>query len=150
MSSMFIVIFVGFVIVVAVLGYFGHLAAKRRREALAELARRLGFRFDPLTRRGAPHWGEPFELFRRGNQYGTKNHLTGMWRGLAARDTGLQREADRLAVPAEVFDYTYYTESRDSKGNRPGPRAPRGVSGHHDQTRLGLPRVLRVHRRRRH
>jgi hypothetical protein len=116
MPGTFIIIFIGFIVLVAVLGYFGHLAAKRRREALAELAHRLGFRFDPLKRSGAPHWGGPFELFRRGHQYGTKNHLAGMWRGLATRETGLQSDADRPAVPAEIFDYTYYTESTDSKG----------------------------------
>jgi len=117
MPGLFIVIFVCIFaagIVFAVMHYF---AEKRRREGLATLAARLGFSFDPTKRRGAPHWAGGFELFRRGRQYGVKNHMAGAWRGLSVRDVGLQPQADQISVPAEVFDYTYYTESTDSKGN---------------------------------
>lgn len=94
---MFFVLFIALVIVGAV---FGRLAAKRRREELTALARRLGFSFDPTKRSGRPYWGEPFELFRRSNPYETKNHLCGEWHEL----------------PAAAFDYTYYSESTNSKG----------------------------------
>jgi len=98
--SLFIVLFVGVFALVIVLGIFGYLAEKRRREGLLTLAHRLGFTFDPMKRSGAPPWGGPFELFQRARQYGTKNHLRGAWR----------------ERPTEIFDYTYYTESTDSKG----------------------------------
>ncbi len=115
-STVLVLFFAVFALVI-VLGILGFLAERRRREGLAALARRLGFSFDALKRSGAPGWGGPFELFRRAHQYGTKNHLAGMWRGLVARETGLQPEADRIAVATEVFEYTYYTESTDSKGS---------------------------------
>jgi len=117
MPGLFIVIFVCFVAAAIVFGIMAYLREKRRREALAILARQLGFSFDPTKRHGAPHWAGDFELFRRGHRYGTKNHMAGAWRGLSVRDVGLQPQADQLSVPAEVFDYTYYTESTDSKGN---------------------------------
>jgi len=112
----FIIIFIGVIALVGVLAYFGYKAEKKRREALAALAARLGFSFDATKRGGAPHWGDPFELFRRGHRYGTKNHMRGMWTGLASREHGLQTDTARVGVPTEIFDYTYYTESTDSKG----------------------------------
>jgi len=116
MPGTVIAIFIGVVALIIVLGYFGYLAEKKRREGLAALAARLGFAFDPAKHNGAPHWGDPFELFRRGHRYGTKNHLRGAWDGLAAPESQLQPDLGRVEVPADVFDYTYYTESRDSKG----------------------------------
>jgi len=100
MPNMVIVIFIAIVVLIIVLAIRGHLAEKKRREELALLAARLGFTYNPAKRRGRPAWGTPFELFRRANQYGTANHMRGAWQDL----------------PVEVFDYTYYTESRDSKG----------------------------------
>ncbi|MBN1917936.1 MAG: hypothetical protein JW889_08520 [Verrucomicrobia bacterium] len=117
MPGGFIAIFIGIVALIAVLGYFGYQAEKKRREGLAALAAHLGLSFDPAKRSGAPHWGDPFELFRRGHRYGTKNHLYGAWDGLVALESQLQPHLSRVRVPAEVFDYTYYTESRNSKGH---------------------------------
>jgi hypothetical protein len=117
MPTLFIIAFIVCLTLAVVGGILIHLANKRRREALAAFAARLGFSFDPTKHRGAPHWGGQFELFRRAHQYGVKNHMAGMWQGLAASEAGLQSEADRIGVPVEVFDYTYYTQSSDSKGN---------------------------------
>lgn len=119
---MFFVLFIALVIVGAV---FGRLAAKMRRDELTALARRLGFSFDPTKRSGRPPWGEPFELFRRNNPSGIKNHLHGLWKGLSrAESRGLSRgdsrgmpRADSRGMPANIFDYTYYSESTNSKGH---------------------------------
>jgi hypothetical protein len=117
MPGFFIAILVCIFAGAIVLGIFAYLREKRRREGLAALAAHLGFSFDPTKHRGSPHWAGEFELFRRGHRYGTKNHMAGAWNGLSVRDVGLQPQAEELSVPAEVFDYTYYTESTDSKGH---------------------------------
>ncbi len=101
MPPIVVIVFFLFIVLVIVGAVLGHRAAKRRREELAALARRLGLRFDPTERDGRPYWGEPFELFRRNNPYETQNHLRGTWHDM----------------PADVFDYTYYSESTDSDGN---------------------------------
>ena len=82
-------------------------AKKRRRRKFLALALRLGFSFDPVKRSGRPPWGEPFELFRRGSALDTKNHLTGHIRGRS----GIQS----MDLPAEVFDFAYRTELRQTK-----------------------------------
>jgi len=111
-----IAIFIGIMVLIVVLGYFGYVAEKKRREGLAALAAKLGFAFDPTKQYSAPPWCDPFELFRRGHRYGTKNYLYGAWGGLVPPESLLQPHIGRVEVPVEVFDYTYYTESRDSKG----------------------------------
>jgi hypothetical protein len=141
MPPIVVMFFVLFVVLAIVAAVVRHLAAKMRRDELTALARRLGFSFDPTKRRGRPPWGEPFELFRRNNPYGIKNHLHGEWRGLSraesrglsraesrglsrAESRGLSRgdsrgmpRADSRGMPANIFDYTYYSESTNSKGH---------------------------------
>jgi hypothetical protein len=117
MSSLVVLAFVVIVALIIVGGVTGFLAEKKRREALAVLAQRLGFGFDPTQRSGAPAWAGPFELFKRGHRYGTKNHVSGNWAGLVPPASQVQPHLGRVEVPLDVFDYTYYTESHDSKGH---------------------------------
>jgi type II secretory pathway pseudopilin PulG len=116
MPSLVVFFVVAVVALVIVAGLMNYRAEKKRREALAALAQRLGLRFDPAQRSGAPGWAEPFELFKRGHRYGTKNHLSGSWAGLVAPESQLQPRLGRVEVPLDALDYTYYTESHDSKG----------------------------------
>jgi uncharacterized protein DUF3137 len=79
--------------------YFSFQAKKKRRLAFAALGAQLTLTYsedDPYDT-----LAEPFQLFRRGDGRGVENVLSGMWQGLGVR----------------VFDYWYYEESTDSKGN---------------------------------
>ncbi len=90
-------------VVVAVIGGIAlslYLKAKRRQE-LQAFATQHGLQFstsDPFQLLG---W--PFSLFRKGDGRGVENVLWGPWQG---------------GGPVTAFDYWYYTESTDSKGNR--------------------------------
>lgn len=117
MPPIIIVVIVGVIVLAIIGGVMGYRAEKKRREALAALAQRLGFSFDLTQRSGAPAWAGPFELFKRGHRYGTKNHLSGSWAGLVAPESQVQPHLGRVEVPLDIFDYTYYTESTDSKGH---------------------------------
>lgn len=114
-------ILVGFVALVAVLAYVGHLQAKRRREALQLLAAKWGFRFAP---------DKDFSLASR---FGFLEHM----------DDGQRRYAfnvlsgsDADGMPVHIFDYHYETYTRDSKG--------RSRTTHHYFSifTLGLPQHL--------
>ena len=65
-----------FVLLVGVMAYFGHLQEKKRREELAALAERLGFRFDPNNDSSHDDEYAQFEIFRRGHSRVAKNTLT--------------------------------------------------------------------------
>jgi hypothetical protein len=97
-----ILLFVGFLIVVGVLAYLGHLQAKKRREAFQRLADEYGFRFYP----------EKDTSFAR--RYGFLEHM----------DDGSRRYAfnrlsgDVAGQQVNIFDYHYETYSTDSKGRR--------------------------------
>ena len=92
-----------FVVLIAVAGgiaYLGHHLKQRRRQGLAFAAKQLGLRFalaDPFDT-----LLEPFELLRKGEGRGVENVMWGVWGDLECR----------------LFDYWYYEESSDSKGNR--------------------------------
>ncbi|MGZ5291360.1 MAG: hypothetical protein ACXWDS_05575 [Actinomycetota bacterium] len=72
---------------------------RKRREDLARMSRQLGLEYSPEDTRGCLDL--PFALLRRGDGRGTENVLSGDWQGM----------------PLLEFDYWYYEESRDSKGN---------------------------------
>jgi hypothetical protein len=80
--------------------YFSYYLKKKRREELARVASQLGLRysqddlFDLLSL--------PFALLSRGEGRGVENVLSGTWQGIDLKE----------------FDYWYYEETRDSKGNR--------------------------------
>jgi hypothetical protein len=93
-------IFVVFLVVAGGIAYGSYYFKKKRREGLAFAAKQLGMRFaltdpfDTLT--------EPFDLLRKGDGRGVENVMWGEWQGIECR----------------LFDYWYYEESTDSKGNR--------------------------------
>lgn len=95
-----ILVFVLIGAVVALAAYLSFYLAKKRREALAGMARQLGFQYsreDPLDCLGLP-----FALLRKGDGRKLENVIWGTWQQLELRE----------------FDYSYYEESTDSEGRR--------------------------------
>lgn len=92
-------------IVVAVM-YYGYLAAKKRREALAALALELGWRFHPGRDRDHDDEYEHFEIFRRGHSRAAYNTLTGVV------------EIDGRPFPAKMGDFTYKVTQHTGKSTR--------------------------------
>ena len=95
----------GLIIALAVLGAIGaaawsFYAKKKRREELLFIARQLGLSYSAEDKRGC--LGLPFALLQRGDGRGTENVLWGTWQ----------------AIELVEFDYWFYTESTDSRGNR--------------------------------
>ncbi len=84
---------------VGAVAYFGYVAKQKRREGFALMASQLGLEYfseDPYAT-----LSEPFAFFEKGDGRGVENVLSGAWQGLDVR----------------LFDYWYYDESTDSKGN---------------------------------
>jgi hypothetical protein len=73
---------------------------QKRRDELALMALQLGLEYSPADLLGC--LGLPFGLLQKGDGRGTENVLSGTWR----------------EMPLREFDYWYYEESTDSKGNR--------------------------------
>ena len=80
--------------------YLSYLSKKKRREAFATMARQLGLSYAAEDPFGT--LAEPFSLFEKGDGRGLENVMWGTWQGLDLRG----------------FDYWYYDESTDGKGNR--------------------------------
>lgn len=85
-----------------VIAIFGHLQAKKRREALAALANALGLRFDPSKDRSFDDRYRFFDALRWGDDRYAYNIMRGDFDG---RDI-------------VGFDYHYETSSTDSDGDR--------------------------------
>jgi hypothetical protein len=95
--AIIVVLVVAAIVAGAAISY--HLKRKRIRE-LALMARQLGLEFTPDN---SPEClGFPFALLTKGDGRGTENVMWGTWQDLPLRE----------------FDYWYYEESTDSKGNR--------------------------------
>jgi hypothetical protein len=88
--------------VIVVAAVFGHVAAKKRREAMTALAARLGLRFDPSRNRDLARRFQFLDKLRSGENRYAFNVLSGRY-----------RDHDVMA-----FDYHYETHSTDSKGRR--------------------------------
>lgn len=103
MDSALPILIVGvFVVLVIVLAVFGALAAKKRREAFAALATRLGLAFSAERDRDIAERFRFLDRLAQGsNRYGY-NILSGNYGGRSVL----------------AFDYHYETQSHDSKGNR--------------------------------
>ena len=80
--------------------FFSYYLKQKRRQELATMARQLGLEYSPTDTLGC--LGLPFGLLSKGDGRGTENVLWGTWQ----------------SVPVREFDYWYYEESTDSKGNR--------------------------------
>lgn len=96
----FPLLFIGFIALAIAVAVFSYLAKKKRREGFALVATQLGMEYWPEDPFGL--LSEPFALFNRGDGRGIENVLAGPYQSL---DT-------------KAFDYWYYEESTDSKGNR--------------------------------
>jgi hypothetical protein len=96
MDAVFFFILVPLVLaVIGAAAYFGWKAEKKRREALAALAARLGWRFSPDYDRDHDDEYAHFEIFRRGHSRAAFNTLTGVV------------EIDGRAYPAKMGDFRY-------------------------------------------
>ncbi len=97
-----ILIIVGVVALIIVAAVFGHLAAKKRREAMLALADRLGLRFDSNKDHVLAKRYQFLDKLRQGDNRYAFNILSGKY-----------KSHDVMA-----FDYHYETHSTDSKGNQ--------------------------------
>lgn len=79
----------------------GVVAARKRRDALLQLAVRLGLEFHPENDYDLPHQFRFLNKLRQGQNRYAFNRLAGYYRG----------------HPIRVFDFHYETRSSDSKGN---------------------------------
>lgn len=95
-------VIIGFLVLVGVFAYLGHLQAKKRREAFQAIAAELGFSFRPDKDAG----------FAR--RFGFLEHMDDGSRRYAFNILSGQLEGQQ----ANIFDYHYETYSRDSKGRR--------------------------------
>jgi len=102
MSGTTIFFIVAGIILVAGLAILGWLREKKRREALAALAGRLGMTFHPGRDKTLPLRYGFLDALRKGDQRYAFNILTGEHKG----------------YPVTVFDYHYATHSTNSKGQR--------------------------------
>jgi uncharacterized protein DUF3137 len=93
-------IFVLFGLLAAGAGYLAYYLRKKRREELASTAFQLGLEFSADDPFGCLSY--PFALLGKGDGRGTENVMWGVWK----------------EIPVREFDYWYYEESTDSKGNR--------------------------------
>lgn len=92
-------LFIGVAAIVAAI-WVAYYLKKRRREGFALAATQLGLQYAPEDPFGT--LAEPFALFEKGDGRGVENVVWGRWQELDVR----------------LFDYWYYDESTDSKGNR--------------------------------
>ena len=96
----FPLIFIAFVAAAVGVAYLSYLAKKKRREGFALVATQLGMEYWPQDPFGL--LSEPFALFNRGDGRGIENVIAGPYQ----------------SIDTKAFDYWYYEESTDSKGNR--------------------------------
>ena len=95
-------IIVGVIAVIAIVAVLSYLGAQKRRQAMMDLAARLGLRFDPQKDWGlAEHYGFLNKLRAGSNRYAF-NTLSGTYQSHGVT----------------AFDYHYETHSSDSKGRR--------------------------------
>jgi hypothetical protein len=92
--------FVGIAILIVGSLVVSYVLKARRREAFGAFALQHGLDYSVHDPSGLLRW--PFGLFQRGEGRGIENVLSGPWKG----------------QPITAFDYWYYTETTDSKGNR--------------------------------
>ena len=96
----FIVVLVVMVIIAGIV--FSVIAAKKRREALMQLASKLGFSYSPDKDRDIDNRYEHLNALRHGSNRYAFNIIKGDYQGHRV----------------QVFDYHYETHSTDSKGHR--------------------------------
>lgn len=92
----------GVLALIVVLGILGYLSAKKRREAMAALAAKLGLSFDPSKNKVMAQRYQFLDKLRSGSNRYAFNTISGNYR-------------DNDVI---MFDYHYETYSTDSKGRR--------------------------------
>ena len=92
----------GVLALIIVLGVLGYIGAKKRREAMAALAAKLGLSFDPNKNKVMAQRYQFLDKLRSGSNRYAFNTISGNYR-------------DNDVI---VFDYHYETHSTDSKGRR--------------------------------
>jgi hypothetical protein len=97
-----ILLFVAGAVLVAVFAYLSHLAEKKRREALRQVAARLGLSYAHTRNREMASRYRFLNEMNQGDSRYAFNVLTGAFSGF----------------PVTVFDFHYATHSTDSKGRR--------------------------------
>jgi len=95
-------VIVGVIALIVVAAVFGHLAAKKRQEAMAALASRLGLRFSPHKDWELARRYQFLDRLRAGSNRYAFNTLLGSYRD----------------HEVTAFDFHYETHSTDSKGHR--------------------------------
>jgi type II secretory pathway pseudopilin PulG len=95
-------IIVGVIAAIAVAAILGYLSAQKRRQAMMDLAARLGLRFDQGKNWDLAERYSFLNKLRSGSNRYAFNTLSGNYQGHGVM----------------VFDYHYETHSSDSKGNR--------------------------------
>ena len=96
----FAVFFVLAIVAVVAIAYFSYRARQERIRGFQIVASQLSLTYAAEDPFGT--LGEPFALFSKGEGRGIDNMVAGAWQGLDVR----------------AFDYWYYTETTDGKGNR--------------------------------
>jgi hypothetical protein len=104
-SWLFILIPIG-IALVAAFAYLAWLAEKKRRVALAALAARIGWRFDPRRDRDHDDEYAHFEIFRRGHSRAAHNTLTG------------DVEIGGRRSPAKMGDFVYKVTTSTGKSTQ--------------------------------
>ncbi|MCA1727597.1 MAG: hypothetical protein LC722_08110 [Actinobacteria bacterium] len=93
-------LFIGFVLLIVLVGYLSWRAKVKRRQALGVFARQYGLEYSPEDPFGLLDYA--FNLFTKGEGQGIENVVWGEWQGCSVREA----------------DYWYYTESTDSNGHK--------------------------------
>jgi hypothetical protein len=101
-----IVLFIVIIGAVIAAAYLGHVAAKKRREAMAALAMELGWQFDASHDGSHDEQYSHFEIFRRGHDRSAYNTLSG------------SLTIDDRHYPAKMGDFTYKVTSGSGKSRR--------------------------------
>jgi len=99
MGPVVLILVVGVALMGGIL-YLSYVAKKKRRMGFATMAQQLGMSYSEEDVLGL--LGQPFLLFSKGDGRGIENVIWGTWQGLEV----------------SAFDYWYYDESTDGKGNR--------------------------------
>jgi hypothetical protein len=97
-----LLIIVGVAAIIVIVGLLGYISARKRREAMAALATRIGLTFDPKKNWDLASRFRFLDKLRSGSNRYAFNILSGNYQG----------------HDVTAFDYHYETHSTDSKGRR--------------------------------
>lgn len=102
-TPLHIILIIALIAGAAVVAYLAYLAEKKRRDALSQLARALGWSFNPLKDHSHDEQYSNFEIFRRGHSRAAYNTLSG------------SLTIDGRAYPALMGDFRYKVTRHSGK-----------------------------------